>query len=43
MDEEDQIQEEEDDHERAISEEQAWNENEVKDIQGKVFEENQFH
>ena len=26
-----------------INEEEDWHENEVKDIQGKVFEENQFH
>ena len=40
--EEDQFVEEEDGDERAISEEEDWHENEVKDIQGKIFKENQF-
>mgnify|MGYP006957852928 CR=1 FL=1 len=43
MDKEDQIEDDEDDLERAISEEEDRHENEVKDIQGKIFKENQFH
>ena len=31
------------DYERAISEEEDGHENEVEDIQGKIFTENQFH
>ena len=38
--EEDQIEEDESDHEIAINEEEDWHENEVKDIQGKIFKEN---
>ena len=43
MDKEDQIEEDEGDHERAISEEEDRHENEVKDIQRKIFKGNQFH
>ena len=42
-DEEDQIEEDEDDHERPNSVDEEWHVNEVKDIQGKIFKENQFH
>ena len=34
--------EEEDDDERAVSEEEDGHENEIKDIEGKMFKENQF-
>ena len=40
---EDQIEEDEDDHERAIGEEEDWHKNEVKDMLGKIFKENWFH
>ena len=42
MDKQDQIEDDEDDLERAISEEEDRHENEVKDIQGKIFKENQY-
>ena len=42
-DEQEQIEEDEDDHERPISEDEDWHVNEVKEIQGKIFKEDQFH
>ena len=43
MEEEDQFEEDEDDLKRAISEEEDWHKNKVKDFQGKIFKEDQFH